>query len=1662
MNINIHKKIRVKLKILSLKIQRSNNQKAQMVSNILFWIRKILDIEVSLGTLKSRISKRQVEKPKLKRIIQIKTKKENLTEILIAQMESSIQIGSEKMMEVTLRPEPWIQKMLLCENGQIWQSGCCTATSGNSNRVSALIALLDDDLSISPLIRIWSNSGATGTPDQEATDVDTTSDGGIFVTGFIQNAFSLGGYDCFILRLNYTLDVIYAKSFGTSTDHEQCYSIQVTRNYDYIYLGGIKYLTVGPTKREMIFYKFDSYGDSGIAKSLMPTGTENLSLKRIMLTERKTFSGTNDNNELYFCGYTDTNNGDILVGTVTSNSLSSISISVAFRYGSPQYETIGDCAMTEDNAYIILLFNTNHHMDRKSYSTTTSTKPIDYNLVYNAINPADYNSPYVITGGCYSACSRRATNTLIASHHTSIINYCEDNLFNQIDDYMTDYRNGDIYSWTTCDFYVFDYNAVDCSIENVRFSECSDWSGTLGSSDDYISNGVNAANNDCKWALSSINTEKPWYSTNCRNDQFKKNVYERLFTTYTTTTQRYSFWPYMFCIDNDGTQTNNYCTYDDINLIFEQDCTDDTNRGSYYNWFIIKIQVSTFVAGSMSAFPLEAAYFGDRDGNTVGYSIAVDDLGFIYITGTTDSNRLGAVSSEIVWLYAKTHWRMTFEARYKQTNALYKGVSEYLGKRFIRPKKYTNNDNPFYPSTSTTFSFTHNYLTESSVISYQTSDASISSHQINEKIFTLSFSQPVTLITLHIYTTGFLTDKAMTKSQMADSHASMSQTDPIRFVKTSTFTQYANLPNICLHYTDAGFDPTSLYKMDFYQKGYETSGTVSSITITSTSDVSSQSYLSLATSINEGIHYLWIQGNSLSYQYTTTYDCPNTHYGYYADNYLFRSQRRYETSLIVKVIVDDETLFPPENKQNIPDIAPVLGQKYSISNIDSYFTTSCSYFKVKRNKLLTASTSTNFNSTMIPYWMMFYEQNKTFVMYPESLGDIYIDVFCYNDIEEYAINTFLVSPKDTTPVSTFGTGITPYTIQYDKYGAVGQYFQWSMTTTYFTDADTSSDALDTTYKHTDHTVWLTYTTPYISGFKQIKWMGMMFGQSFQTTLNNIGTKTFNYQYQDQYSQNSIPTATFSIKINQIPSPQTIGINYKFSNIDPTDGLPTTYFDDIFPWVKDDYSNIINIFSATWFTDPDLDTLTYSLTMSDSTDRPLWIGFDKGTGELRGYPMVSDASRLMNLKFTAFDTKDGSYSFYKTLLVNVKPKNRVIYKEVRIGIDRYYAYNVSNLFYDQDGDPLSFSIPDSNELSSIREIGLDFYPANKLLAGKPSQLGTTSLIKIQASDPHGETSHIYFTIVVKDYRPYQRRNVQQYKDQVVTQGQYFYFTQPNLVFYDPGDDEPLVVYASTLDDEPLPTWLHFDPVSRGFYGVAPTVMTLKVQLRAMNQVSHDSKAFAFNLKVVPNYNPKTVVRHFSDDLTIYINDWFNISLDIQLFRDVEINRNATMSMRGSYGIDLPQWIKFNEDNRTIFGQATDYGVFRIDIQYVDDLGLKTYFNVKLTVLNQVRVDPSKIKINYVLFSITAIGFIIYMVYLVHFNFQVYVAHKKQDVKERGIKNARKRFENYQEIEVFYHMPLTKSYVDQSRQKYIRTVDSQETEKDDDEDIRGLQKRLKIIR
>ncbi len=61
--------------------------------------------------------------------------------------------------------------------------------------------------------------------------------------------------------------------------------------------------------------------------------------------------------------------------------------------------------------------------------------------------------------------------------------------------------------------------------------------------------------------------------------------------------------------------------------------------------------------------PEAAVYFGDPNGNTWGQAIAVDEYGYIYVHGASDSNAFGGLfnNGRRAWLHIKTHWELTHE-----------------------------------------------------------------------------------------------------------------------------------------------------------------------------------------------------------------------------------------------------------------------------------------------------------------------------------------------------------------------------------------------------------------------------------------------------------------------------------------------------------------------------------------------------------------------------------------------------------------------------------------------------------------------------------------------------------------------------------------------------------------------------------------------------------------------------------------------------------------------------------------------------------------------------------------------------------------------------------------------------------------------------------------
>lgn len=163
---------------------------------------------------------------------------------------------------------------------------------------------------------------------------------------------------------------------------------------------------------------------------------------------------------------------------------------------------------------MLVLMNTRHYVDRAVYASRT-IQPIDYTYTYPWTINADYNDPY--TGPCSAfwccsyTCTRRSIYTVMASSHTAVANWCDSTLLSELTTYMLDY-NDDIYSWSTCDYYYYDYNRINCLIPDIDFNSCTASSGTLGSAV-YHSSGIYASWEDCTWVLGLANSKKPWYTS---------------------------------------------------------------------------------------------------------------------------------------------------------------------------------------------------------------------------------------------------------------------------------------------------------------------------------------------------------------------------------------------------------------------------------------------------------------------------------------------------------------------------------------------------------------------------------------------------------------------------------------------------------------------------------------------------------------------------------------------------------------------------------------------------------------------------------------------------------------------------------------------------------------------------------------------------------------------------------------------------------------------------------------------------------------------------------------------------------------------------------------------------------------------------------------------
>ncbi|MCT7960571.1 DUF4347 domain-containing protein [Laspinema sp. D1] len=163
----------------------------------------------------------------------------------------------------------------------------------------------------------------------------------------------------------------------------------------------------------------------------------------------------------------------------------------------------------------------------------------------------------------------------------------------------------------------------------------------------------------------------------------------------------------------------------------------------------------------------------------------------------------------------------------------------------------------------------------------------------------------------------------------------------------------------------------------------------------------------------------------------------------------------------------------------------------------------------------------------------------------------------------------------------------------------------------------------------------------------------------------------------------------------------------------------------------------------------------------------------------------------------------------------------------------------------------------------------------------------------------------------------------------TATQPFSFQFPATTFTDADGDT--LTYSATLDnDNPLPSWLSFNPTTRTFSGT-PTVNhigSLNIKVTASDGMATVRDIFALVVSDVSNTAP--VVNEAIADVTANVSAPFNFVIPGNTFSDTDGNP-LTYSATLEDGSPLPSWLSFDATTYTFTGTPTVNNLGNIPIK-----------------------------------------------------------------------------------------------------------------------------------
>lgn len=329
-----------------------------------------------------------------------------------------------------------------------------------------------------------------------------------------------------------------------------------------------------------------------------------------------------------------------------------------------------------------------------------------------------------------------------------------------------------------------------------------------------------------------------------------------------------------------------------------------------------------------------------------------------------------------------------------------------------------------------------------------------------------------------------------------------------------------------------------------------------------------------------------------------------------------------------------------------------------------------------------------------------------------------------------------------------------------------------------------------------------------------------------------------------------------------------------------------------------------------FTDPDNDTLTWSVDQSDGSPLPSWLTFDSANRSFSGTPAFGTSD--LNIRVTVSDGRGGSVSdifALSTPTPNRPPVASGSIPEQRVTEGLYYSYSLprlSSLFSDADSDTLSYRVTQRD--GSALPYWLYYSTSGQSLSGYVPTNAADLALRITASDPRGASATLDFSLLT----PAPNRApllAAALPDQAANEGQSYSWAIPSSSFSDPNGDT-LTWSASQTNGSPLPSWLSFDPTSRSFSGT-PAFGTSDLSIRVMvNDGRGGSVSDDFTLST-PTPNRVPVVSGNIPEQRATEGMSYSYTLPMaSLFSDTDGDR-LSYSVTQSDGTPLPSWLSYSQ-------------------------------------------------------------------------------------------------------------------------------------------------------